>query len=198
MRTRSVRTGAQVCPGAPAVWATYWPLPARAGLTRADVRQHHRLRVHGHAPVANAGCRYHERRTRLTSESILHRQNARDGGLCPRTAGRQRYLARSPCRSLRGRCRSNLLLRGYPRNEFAYCWPRYHRLQRFCVEKELLSPLQVLEDARGPHAATDAHGHHAVACLAPLHLVQNLDGELGTGGSHWVTKGNGPAVDIDL
>src|SRR5438067_10791780 len=91
--------------------------------------------MYGYAPVANAGCRYHGRRTRLACESVLYCENARDGRLCPRTAGRERYLARSPCRSLRGRCRGNLLLRRYPRNEFAYCWPRYHRLQRFRLEK---------------------------------------------------------------
>ncbi len=58
--------------------------------------------------------------------------------------------------------------------------------------------LQVLEDARGPHPAADTHGHHTVVGFAPLHLMHELDSELGARGSHRVTKGDGPAIDVHL
>ena len=45
------------------------------------------------------------------------------------------------------------------------------------------SVAQVLEDPRGAHAATDAHGDHAVAVAATLHLVEQLGRQLGAGGS---------------
>ena len=64
--------------------------------------------------------------------------------------------------------------------------------------QELLLPLQVLEDACSSHAPANAHGHHTVVSLSPLHLMHDLDGELGARSPHWVTKCDGSAVDIDL
>jgi hypothetical protein len=58
--------------------------------------------------------------------------------------------------------------------------------------------LQVLEDACGAHAAADAHGDHAVAAVATLHLVHELDGELGAGRAHRVAEGDRAAVDVGL
>ncbi len=43
--------------------------------------------------------------------------------------------------------------------------------------------LQILEDPRRSHAAANAHGHHAVAAAAAFHLVDDLGGELGAGGT---------------
>jgi hypothetical protein len=44
--------------------------------------------------------------------------------------------------------------------------------------------LEVLEDPGGTHAPTDAHGDHAVLRASALHLVNELDGQLGPGGAH--------------
>src|SRR5579884_778143 len=66
------------------------------------------------------------------------------------------------------------------------------------LHRPALLPLQVLEDACGTHAATDAHRHHAIACVAPLHFMHELDGEFRTSGPHRVTEGDSSSVDVEL
>src|SRR5919107_1734672 len=73
---------------------------------------------------------------------------------------------------------------------FAFCL-------RLAAESRRLI-LQVLEDARGAHAAADAHGDEAVPGAAALHLVYQLHRELGAGGAHGVAERDGPAVDVGL
>src|SRR5450755_3587076 len=48
----------------------------------------------------------------------------------------------------------------------------------------------VLKDAGGAHAAADAHGDHAIAGAAALHLAHELHGELGAGAAQWVAQGD--------
>src|SRR3712207_8868204 len=54
----------------------------------------------------------------------------------------------------------------------------------------------LFRSARGPHAAADAHGHEAEPRLAALHLVDELDGELGACGAHGVAERDGAAVHV--
>src|SRR5918994_5942073 len=58
--------------------------------------------------------------------------------------------------------------------------------------------LQVLEDTRGAHATTDAHGDHAVLRGPPLHLAHELDGELAARGAHRVSEGYRATVHVGL
>src|SRR5207302_6198883 len=58
--------------------------------------------------------------------------------------------------------------------------------------------LQVLKDSRRAHAAAHAHGDHAVAGFAPLHLPEQRGGQLGPGAAEWMTQGNRAAVDDGL
>src|SRR5215204_1007276 len=58
--------------------------------------------------------------------------------------------------------------------------------------------LQVLEDPGRPHTAADAHGDEAVLRAAPLHLVDQLDRELGARRAHRVAERYGAAVDVGL
>src|SRR5918997_797737 len=58
--------------------------------------------------------------------------------------------------------------------------------------------LQVLEDAGRAHTAADAHGNEAVLRLTALHLVDELDGERGAGGTHGVAERDRPPVNVRL
>jgi hypothetical protein len=54
------------------------------------------------------------------------------------------------------------------------------------------------EEARGAHAAADAHGHDAVAPAAAAELVEDRRGELRAGAPEGVAEGDGAAVDVEL
>src|SRR5215470_19724605 len=56
----------------------------------------------------------------------------------------------------------------------------------------------VLENSSRPHASTDAHGDHSVACIAALQFADQRRGQLGTRASQGMTKSNRPAVDVYL
>src|SRR5215472_4187179 len=56
---------------------------------------------------------------------------------------------------------------------------------------------EAFEDAGGAHAATYAHGDHAVASFLAFHFAQNRGGELGAGAAERMAEGDGAAVDID-
>src|SRR6266853_1520705 len=57
--------------------------------------------------------------------------------------------------------------------------------------------LQTLEDAGGAHAATDAHGDHAVARVATLQFAEDSGGEFCAGAAERVAEGDGAAVGVD-
>ena len=56
---------------------------------------------------------------------------------------------------------------------------------------------EALEDACGAHAATDAHGDHAVAGVAALEFAHERGGQLGAGAAERMAERDGPAIGID-
>src|SRR5882724_12059893 len=54
-----------------------------------------------------------------------------------------------------------------------------------------------LDDTRAAHAATDAHGHEAVALLAATKLVEDGDGQLRARATERMAERDGAAVDVD-
>src|SRR5580704_381081 len=55
---------------------------------------------------------------------------------------------------------------------------------------------QAFEDACGAHAAADAHGDHAVACVATLQFADERGGELGAGAAEGMSESDGSAVGV--
>ena len=53
-----------------------------------------------------------------------------------------------------------------------------------------------LENARGSHAAADAHGNHAITCLAALKFAHNCGGKLRSGAAERVAQSDGAAIGI--
>src|SRR5207245_7406789 len=56
---------------------------------------------------------------------------------------------------------------------------------------------KALENARGAHAAADAHGNHAITRLAALEFAQNCGGQLRAGAAERMAESNGAAIRID-
>jgi len=58
--------------------------------------------------------------------------------------------------------------------------------------------LQALDDGARGQSATAAHGHEGQVGVATLELVQSRRDQAASGGTHRVTDGDGPAVDVHL
>src|SRR6266568_4427220 len=58
--------------------------------------------------------------------------------------------------------------------------------------------LQSLKYSRSPHAATDAHRHHAITTIASFQFAQNRRGQLRSSAPKRMTKRDRAAIHIDL
>src|ERR1035438_1441725 len=75
-------------------------------------------------------------------------------------------------------------------------------LTRFAIICMLLvaiciSSVQILEDSRGPHAASHAHRHNSILGAPTYHLLKQSGGEFGPRASQWVPQCNRAAVHVD-
>src|SRR4029077_5275176 len=56
---------------------------------------------------------------------------------------------------------------------------------------------EALENARGTHAASDAHGYHAITRLAALEFADNCGGKLRSRAAERMAESDGAAIDVN-
>src|SRR5215813_2418635 len=79
------------------------------------------------------------------------------------------------------------------------CWmPNISVIAVFTCLSPRFRSMDDFEQAGGAHAATDAHGHHAVFGLAPAALDQEVAGQARSGHTIGMADRDRAAVDVEL
>src|SRR5260370_36130112 len=79
------------------------------------------------------------------------------------------------------------------------CWiPNSSVIAVFTCELSVFRSVDDFKQTRRAHAATDAHGHHAVFRLAPPALDQEVAGQPGPGHAIGMADRDRAAIDVEL
>src|SRR5271165_609694 len=82
---------------------------------------------------------------------------------------------------------------GHRRRRLFYYWQRALTTEDTEITE---ASIQILKNPRRAHPSADAHGHHPITQIAPLHLADDGCGQLGSGAAQRMPESDRAAVYV--